>query len=165
MTDQIDATIAPVSVETLMLRLGPGGSWFYGRLTAAPRQGESPDEVARRLSGLSGDEPSTVVHSTSWRHRPEGQVVLTYAVCPDPAPHLPAEELPVLEIAQGGAPAAPAPEHIDIVNVASHAIRHLAFLMTTDAVVRRALLDHPPVAGALDELAPLTMRRLDDISA
>ncbi|TYB57234.1 hypothetical protein FXF51_41165 [Nonomuraea sp. PA05] len=165
MTDQIDVKLAPVSVETFMLRVGSGGRWFYRRLTAVPGQGESPDDVARRLGGLPSDEPSTVVHSTSWRHRPEGQVVLTYAVCPDPAPHLPAEELPFLDIAQGSAPAAPTPERISITNVASHAIRHLAFLLATDAMVRRVLLDHPPVAGALEELAPLTMTRLDDISA
>ncbi|MBB6553213.1 hypothetical protein [Nonomuraea rubra] len=165
MTDQIDAGLAPVSVETLMLRAAADGRWSYRRLTAALGRGESPDEVARRLAGLSVNEPSTVVHSTSWRHRPEGQIVLTYAVCPDPEPHLPAEELPVLHIAQGSAPAAPAPERIDTTNVASHAVRHLAFLMATDAVVRRALLNHPLIARTLEGLAPLTMARLEDIPA
>ncbi|MGV9385066.1 hypothetical protein ACWDRB_55325 [Nonomuraea sp. NPDC003707] len=165
MDDQIDAGLAPVSVETLLFQVAVDGRWLYRRIAAAPDRSESPDEVARRISELSADDPFTVVHSTSWRHRPEGQVVLTYAVCPDPAPHLPAEELPALDIAQGSAPAAPTPERIDVINVASHAIRHLAFLMVTDTVVRRALLHHPPIAIALEELAPLTMTRLESTLA
>ncbi|MDR8407428.1 hypothetical protein MTP10_01580 [Nonomuraea sp. 3-1Str] len=136
-----------------MFRAGVDGRWLYRRLAAVPGPGESPDEVARRISGTSADDPATVVHSTSWRHRPEGQVVLTYAVCPDPAPHLPAEELPTLDIARGKAPATPTPEQIDVVNVAGHAVRHLAFLMATDAVVCRALSRHPSIASAMEGLA------------
>ncbi|MEV0594501.1 hypothetical protein [Nonomuraea cavernae] len=165
MDDQIDAGLAPVLVEALMLRAGADGRWSYRRAAAAPGRGESPDEAARRISGLSADAASTVLHSTSWRYRPEGQVVLTYAVCPDPAPHLPAAELPALDIAQGDAPAVPTPERIDVANVASHAIRHLAFLMATDAVVRRALLDHPPIAMALYGVTPSTMARLESTTA
>ncbi|MBN6056538.1 hypothetical protein JYK22_31715, partial [Nonomuraea sp. RK-328] len=156
--DQI-AEHAPVVVETLMLRAGLDGRWSYRRLVAAPQPGESPDEAARRLGGLSADEPATVVHSTSWRHLPEGQVVLTYAVCPDPAPHLPADELGALDIVHGAGPAAPSPERIAVANVASHAVRHLAFLTVTDAVVRRALREHPPIASALESLTPLTTTR------
>src|SRR5690606_8569731 len=89
-----------VSVETLMLRPESGGSWAYRRAETRPRPGESPDEAARRVCGVSAGDPLTVVHSTSWRHLPHGEIVLTYVVCPDPAPWLPAETLPHPEIAR-----------------------------------------------------------------
>ncbi|GII89256.1 hypothetical protein Ssi03_72460 [Sphaerisporangium siamense] len=147
------AVLPPVSVEVLALRVNASGTWAYRRSTTAPVPGESPDEAARRLARVPADVPYTVVHSTSWRYRPVGQVVLTYAVCPDPTPELPAIELPVLCLSAGATPAAPTPEHLDVANVAAHAIRHLAFLKATDAVVGDALGAHPRVGRALDGLA------------
>ncbi|MCA2225040.1 hypothetical protein [Nonomuraea aurantiaca] len=140
-----------VSVETLMLRATTDSEWAYRHATAVPGPGETPDQAARRVSGIPADAPSTVVHSTSWRCRPEGEIVLTYAVCPDPEPWLPAIELPVLEIAAGDAPAAPAPGRVEVANVVAHAIRHLAFLTAEDPVVRRALAHHPEIVTALDQ--------------
>lgn len=141
-----------VSVETLMLRVDAGGRWSYRTASAIPLPGESPDETARRLGGISAADPATVVHSTSWRYEP-GTVVLTYAICPDPEPWLPATEAPVLEIARGPAPAAPSPAGFSLVNVVAHAVRHLAFLMAEDPVVARALARHPHLAAALQPAA------------
>ncbi|WP_144070092.1 hypothetical protein [Nonomuraea indica] len=138
-----------VSVETLMLRADADGRWAYRRAVTVPGSGESPDAAARRAAGVRADDPGTVVHSSSWRYLPEGEVVLTYAVCPDPEPWRPATELPVLEIARGPAPAAPAPERAETAHVAAHAVRHLAFLMAGDPVVREALSRHPGIAAAL----------------
>ncbi|WP_162795052.1 hypothetical protein [Nonomuraea lactucae] len=147
-----------VSVETLMLRTTTDSRWAYRRAVAVPERAESPDDAARRLAGVEAGDPGTVVHSTSWRYLPQGEVVLTYAVCPDPAPWLPAVELPALEIARGPAPAVPAPERVEVAQVAAHAVRHLAFLMGGDPVVREALVGHPEIAAALahgDELDEL----------
>ncbi|MFC7587078.1 hypothetical protein ACFQYP_27675 [Nonomuraea antimicrobica] len=141
-----------VSVETLMLRVGTDSRWSYRQARTRPRPGEHPDETACRLGGVAAGDQGVVVHSTSWRYEPEGRVVLTYVVCPDPAPWLPAVEVPVLEIARGRAPA-PSPEHVALANVVAHAIRHLAFLMAEDPVVARALAGHPGIAPAL---APVT---------
>jgi hypothetical protein len=138
-----------VSVETLMLRVDAGGRWSYRTASTIPRPGESPDEAARRLGGISAADPGTVVHSTSWRYEPDGTVVLTYAICPDPEPWLPATEAPVLEIARGSTPAAPSPDRFALVNVVAHAVRHLAFLMAEDPVVAGALARHPHLAAAL----------------
>ncbi|MEV0198869.1 hypothetical protein [Nonomuraea sp. NPDC050691] len=141
-----------VSVETLMLRADAGGRWAYRRVSTVPAPGETPDEAARRVSGVAAGDRGTVVHSTSWRYLPKGEVVLTYAVCPDPAPWLPATMLagpPELEIARGAAPATPAPERVEVEHVAAHAVRHLAFLMDGDPVVRAALLPYPEIAAAL----------------
>jgi hypothetical protein len=145
-----------VSVETLMLRAATDSKWAYRRATTLPDPEETPDQAARRLCGVSPDAASTVVHSTSWRYRAGGEVVLTYAVCPDPEPWLPAVELGSLEIASGAAPATPAPERIELANVVAHAVRHLAFLMAEDAVVREALARHPEIATALDPAAAIS---------
>ncbi|GAA2294674.1 hypothetical protein GCM10010149_48330 [Nonomuraea roseoviolacea subsp. roseoviolacea] len=150
-----------VSVETLMLRADADGRWAYRRAATVPAPGETPDEAARRISGVAAGDPGTVVHSTSWRYLPAGEVVLTYAVCPDPAPWPPAAEpaeltelaelagLAELEIARGAAPATPSPERVEVAHVAAHAVRHLAFLLDNDPVVRAALLPHPEIAAAL----------------
>lgn len=139
-----------VSVETLMLRVGTDNRWSYRRAMTRPGRGESPDEAARRLSGVTAADPGTVLHSTSWRYEPDGRIVLTYAVCPDPSPWLPAIEVPVLEIARGEAPATPSPDHVALANVVAHAIRHLAFLMAVDPVVARVLSRHPEIGAALE---------------
>ncbi len=129
-----------------MLRAGDG--WSYRRVVVSPGPGESPDEAARRAAGVEAGARDVVVHSTSWRHLP-GEIVLTYAVCPDPEPWLPAAGLPAPEVARGAAPATPSPERVEVAQVAAHAIRHLAFLMAEDPVVREALARHPQVAIAL----------------
>ncbi len=143
-----------VSVETLMLRVGTGGRWSYRHAMTQPLHGESPDETARRLSGVAAGDPGTVVHSTSWRHEPDEGIVLTYAVCPDPEPWLPAVEVPVLEIARGAAPATPSPERVDLAHVVAHAVRHLAFLLAEDPVVARVLRRDPRLAAALGPALP-----------
>ncbi len=139
-----------VSVETLMLRVSTDSKWAYRRVTTLPDPGESPDQAARRACGVAADADATVVHSTSWRYTGNGEIVLTYAVCPDPEPWLPAVELPSMEIAAGSAPATPAPDRVEVANVVAHAVRHLAFLMDEDPVVRKALERRAEVATALD---------------
>ncbi|WP_214415119.1 hypothetical protein [Sphaerisporangium fuscum] len=132
-----------------MLRADLQGGWSYRRVVTAPEPGESPDEAARRACGLGRDETISVLHSTSWRYTPHGQVVLTYAVCPDHAPELPAVELPTLELARGGAPATPSPDRLEVDSVAAHAINHLAFLLKTDRVVGETFARSPEIAMAL----------------
>lgn len=139
-----------VSVETLMLRVSTDNRWSYRQSMTEPRRGESPDAAARRLSGVTATDPDTVLHSTSWRYEPDGRIVLTYTVCPDPSPWLPAIEVPVLELARGEAPATPSPDRIATANVVAHAVRHLAFLMAEDPVVARALSRHPLIGPALE---------------
>ncbi len=139
--------IAPVSVESLSLHADTNGCWFYCRIATLPGKGESPDAAARRISG------DTVVHSTSWRYRPEGQVVLTFAVCPDPAPDS-GSASPVLRTTVGLSPGRPVPRHMEIGHVAAHAVRHLAFLLGTDPVVGAALARTPRIAAALREIDP-----------
>jgi len=144
--------LVPVSVEILLLRADPAGAWHYRRVVTSLDRGESPDQAVRRASGVTAETASTVVHSTSWRYQPEGQVVLTYAVCPDPAAHLPAIALTNFQLATGAAPSAPSPEHPQVENVVAHALRHLAFLLLTDPVVGEALTRNPALAAGFDAL-------------
>lgn len=144
--------LVPVSVEILLLRAGAEGRWRYRRLLARVGKGETPDQAVRRTCGIGGEE--AVVHSTSWRYQPEGHVVLTYAVCPDPEPALPSVELADLSLARGSSPTAPSPEDVRVSHVVAHALRHLAFLLVTDPVVSAALTPHPVVTAALGHLPP-----------
>lgn len=133
-----------------MLLADQQGAWSYRQATATPKPGETPDETARRLSGIHPDNQAHVVHSTSWRHQPDrDQIILTYAVCPDPNPEAPRTPLTSPTIARGSSPATPSPDQIEPANVAAHAIQHLAFLRSTDPVVERTLEQWPTIAMAL----------------
>lgn len=149
-----------------MLLVDHEGMWSYRRAVVAPFPGEAPDEAVRRVSGIQADDPSCVVHSTSWRYlRKLDQIVLTYAVCPDPAPEAARITLDDLIIARSSAPAAPSPEQIEEANVVAHAIQHLAFLRTTDPVIGRTLEQWPTVAMALAAHSPFPAGELNDIRA
>jgi hypothetical protein len=153
-----DRMVVPmsISVEVLMLLADDAGRWSYRQVDVVPAPGESPDQAARRGCGLAADADSTVVHSTSWRYVPDGRVILTYAVCPDPVPDAPRAVLAgVGEVAIGPAPAVPAPERIEVENVVAHAVRHLALLLITDPVVRRTLRRRPAIEAALARCSPL----------
>jgi hypothetical protein len=156
---------ARVCVEVLMLLADPDGQWSYRRICVEPGPGMSPDEAARRAGGVRPDAAAYVVHSTSWRYLPTGTIVLTYAVCPDPQPQARRVTLASFDLARGSTPAAPTPENIEIDNVVAHAIGHLAFLMSTDPVVRQALRQWPAIAMALESRAPLAAGELDGVDA
>ncbi|GAA0434085.1 hypothetical protein Acor_08420 [Acrocarpospora corrugata] len=142
-----------VSVEVLPIRVDAAGTWRYRHLVTRLGASESPDQAARRGAGVQAGDASTVVHSTSWRYRPQGQIVLTYVVCPDPFPYLPGTELESFRLARGSGPASPSPEHVDLDNVAAHALRHLAYLLDHDPVVGAALAGDVVVARALESLS------------
>nr|WP_157555089.1 hypothetical protein [Herbidospora sakaeratensis] len=146
-----DHGLVPLSIEILVLRADEGG-WRYRRLVTALRDGETPDEAVRRHVGVAADDEVTVVHSTSWRYQPRGRLVLTYAVCPDPDPRRPAEELTEFRLARGPAPARPAPDDLRVGDVAAHALRHLAHLLRSDPVVAAAFGAAPDVVRGLRRL-------------
>lgn len=142
--------LVPVAVEVLLLRLDEARVWRYRRLVVAMEKGETPDHAVRRSCGVAAGDPATVVHSTSWRYQPGGQIVLTYAVCPDPDPELPAMELTDLRLARGASPATPTPDDVQVENVIAHALRHLAHLQRTDPVVGAALSGDAALARELE---------------
>lgn len=110
--------------------------------------GERPEEVAARaLRGL--DLVPIVLHSTSWRHA-GGEVVLTYVAVVGPDAATPeswkVEPVGQVELARGDATRPPS--SIDVAQVLEHALRHVAWLMKDDAVVRDELDDWEKVMEA-----------------
>jgi hypothetical protein len=100
---------------------------------------EDPVEVVGRLArGLMG-EP-LLVHSTSWR-RARGSVILSFVVVnrDDQAPEL--EGIPILRAELARSTATDAPRAIAHDQVLEHGLRHLAWLVQDDEVVRSTLSD------------------------
>ena len=100
---------------------------------------DDPVEVVDRLSrGLMG-EP-LLVHSTSWR-RARGSVILSFVVVnrDDQAPELVGIPIGRAELARGTATSAAA--SIASQQVLEHGLRHLAWLVKDDEVVRATLSD------------------------
>lgn len=116
----------PVVLELIALSVGDDGlCWRRQRVEVTGTQ--LPDAVARALAGLDGpDAPVDVVlHSTSWRHTGD-ELVLTYAVFPDPL-HLAGRPLRD-HVVTGPGPLHPTPLAVGGGHVAAHAARHLADL-------------------------------------
>jgi len=98
---------------------------------------DDPVEVVSRLSrNLMGDP--LLVHSTSWR-RARGSVILSFVVVnhDDQAPELAGIPIVRQELARGAATAAPT--SIAYAQVLEHGLRHLAWLVGDDPVVRATL--------------------------
>ena len=100
---------------------------------------DDPVEVVTRLSrNLMGDP--LLVHSTSWR-RARGSVILSFVVVnrDDQAPELTGIPIVRAQLARGGATSAPS--SIGYAQVLEHGLRHLAWLVADDEVVRTTLSD------------------------
>ena len=98
---------------------------------------DDPVEVVARLAGGLMGEP-LLVHSTSWR-RARGSVVLSFVVVnrEDQAPELAGIPVDRAELARNSATAAPV--QIAHQQVLEHGLRHLAWLVREDEVVRSTL--------------------------
>jgi hypothetical protein len=101
--------------------------------------GGQPEAVAGRALETLGLKP-TVLHSTSWRQS-DGEVVLTYLAVVESSSNAPDSWLvsPVAhaDLARGDATAPP--PVIGVNQVLEHALRHLAWLVSEDAVIQREL--------------------------
>lgn len=149
-------TRAGVVIEVVYLRADMDGRWHYRRGAQDLPARTEPDRAARSLAGLddTAAAPTSVLHSTSWRYDPAGHVILTYAVLPDPDPSAAANPLPSMEIARGEHHAHPTPAALGPDHVAAHAIRHLAWLSSTDPVVAAALGEDGGLRDALAAARP-----------
>ncbi len=98
---------------------------------------DDPVEVVTRLArNLMGDP--LLVHSTSWR-RARGSVILSFVVVnrEDQAPELPGTPIVRTDLARSAATSAPV--SIAYQQVLEHGLRHLAWLVKDDEVVRERL--------------------------
>ena len=161
-SQQVDAGGAAVVVEVIVLRVSGDGGLAFRVLTGGLSGDRHPDAIARELLGLSHDTQEYLLHSTSWRHEPAGQVLLTYACCPDPRPDLAAVPLPGTALARGSGPASPSPGRLRIEQVAAHAVRHLAFLQHTDTTARQVIESVPGLPGILASRRPAPAGQLPE---
>jgi len=144
-----------VVVEVIALWGDSDGAIGYRQSQAELGDAEHPDALARTLAD---DGRLKLLHSTSWRFLPTGQVMLTYAAVSDGNVSGQSSHIEDFEPASSGDPMAPCPVWVTGQQVAAHAARHLAFLAATDpnscATLTEALrsaLDRLPagLAGAL----------------
>lgn len=116
----------PVVLELIALSVGNDGLCWRRQQARVTGQ-QSPDALARALTGLDGPAaPADVVlHSTSWRHTGT-ELVLTYAVFPDPQNQAgrPLHD----HVVTGPGPLHPTPLAVEGGHIAAHAARHLADL-------------------------------------
>lgn len=159
-----DAPWAPgstvVTVEVILFRLLPDGGLGHRVLTGDWTSGSGPDRAALEIVGIAGPADGAargrVSHSTSWRFSPPGQVVLTYAVLPDPDPSGPAEPFADPGVLSSGDPLLPTPAGMHTHHVVAHAVRHLAGLARTDPAVRAAAAYHRELWQLVGVLADAT---------
>lgn len=135
----------------------------YRRVAGHLGAGETPDLAVARLVGLHDGD--ALVHSTSWRPMPDGTIVLTYAVAPEPRPAETATPLEDLTLASGDEPSRPTPPEVTNDQVAAHAVRHLGFLLDTDPSARAALERDPALTALLADLPPALAGKLATSSA
>jgi hypothetical protein len=145
----------PITQEIIYFS-APGGVLSSRTERIAFTEGASPDaEVRTHLGWTASPPPGSMVHSTSWRFdKATGELILVWAVTPDPQVGVkvtPVEDDP---IAQGADAAHPVPVGLDDQAVITHAARHLAFLMATDPEVDAALARQPQLHGALEPFSP-----------
>jgi hypothetical protein len=146
------------TVEVVLLS-ATGGRLRYRVRRQRLDAGVHPDDLARRLSGLTVCTPGAVLHSTSWRHTDDG-VVLTYAALPDPSPdgdggdRTGGTDVAVDAMVAGAGPLTPSPAVVDAAAVAAHACRHLALLARTDDDVALAARARPDLWEPIGKLPP-----------
>lgn len=133
-----------MQAEVFVLRLHAGAPELAGPCGPAPwyieiGDDDDPVEVVSRLArNLMG--PPLLVHSTSWR-RARGSVILSFVVVnrDEQAPNLQGIPIGRSDLARGGATsAAIAIAHEQVIE---HGLRHLAWLVQDDVVVRGTLSD------------------------
>ena len=155
------AVEGPVQAEVFVLYLDDGQIMLTGPCGADPwlielGPDDDPVETVTRMVRANVGEP-TVVHSTSWR-RDRAAVILSFVVVIGRELAAPFESVPIgrSEMARSEATAAPA--SIASAQVIEHGLRHLAWLVRDDEVVREELAIGWPVA--LDGYVPEPFRHL-----
>lgn len=131
----------PCGPEAWLIELGPD---------------DDPVEVVTRLTHANVGEP-TVIHSTSWR-RDRHAVILSFVVVIRPALAAPFESVDVTRADLARSHATAAPDDIAPNQVLEHGLRHLAWLVRDDEVVKRELSDG--WADALSGYVPEPFRHL-----
>src|SRR5438270_2548612 len=134
----------PVQAEVFVLRMREGRPELAGPCGPDPwyievGANDDPVEVVTRLAANLMGTP-LLVHSTSWR-RARGSVILSFVVVnrDDQAPEL--AGIPIARAELARSEATKGPTSIAYQQVLEHGLRHLAWLVGDDEVVRATLSD------------------------
>jgi hypothetical protein len=151
----------PVQAEVFVVFLSEGSIFLSG--PCGPEAwlielgaDDDPVEAVTRLTRSNVGEP-IVVHSTSWR-RDRDAVILSFVVVirREAAAEMDSVAVGRSDLARGGASSAP--DAIDHHQVLEHGLRHLAWLVRDDAVVKEELGE--PWAEALRDYVPEPFRHI-----
>jgi len=151
------------SLEVLFVCLRPDGPHVLRPIHAESLRlgwppNAQPGQIVLDAASRYALEP-LLVHSTSWRHD-GSHVVITYvaAVAPPdrPSPYLADETMGRTDLARGDAFGPP--PAIEVNQVLEHALRHLAWLVKDDDVVRETLAEWAPY---LERYVPEPFRAFD----
>ncbi|MDH5242641.1 MAG: hypothetical protein OEX05_01755 [Chloroflexota bacterium] len=152
---------SPVQAEIFVIWRGGDHLELTGPCGAAPwivelGEADHPVEVVDRIVRDVVGEPR-LVHSTSWR-RDRGAVLLSFVVVIDDTlvGSMPSE--PIGRVALARSEATAAPRDIAHAQVVEHGLRHLAWLVQDDLVVRAEL--DPAWQAILAEYVPEPFRGL-----
>ena len=150
-----------MQAEVFVLRMRDGSPELAGPCGPEPwyvevGDDEDPVEVVRRLATNLMGEP-LLVHSTSWR-RARGSVILSFVVVNADAQAPQLAGVPVARADLARSEATSAPPSIAYQQVLEHGLRHLAWLVADDAVVRSTL--SPEWKDALAGYVPEPFRHL-----
>jgi hypothetical protein len=127
---------------------------WYRRDDGPLTGGADPTDLARDFAGRAADR-IVLIHSTSWRWEPDGRIVLTYlAWAADGAVGDGARPLPQLVPPGPTDPLHPRPPEIRELDPLAHGLRHLAFLLATDAGGDVAAALGPRATSAVQALEP-----------
>jgi hypothetical protein len=151
----------PVQAEIFVLYLRDGSVHLTGPCGSDPwyvelGEDDDPVETVTRMVRANIGEP-VVVHSTSWRRSREA-VILSFVVVIDPALARSMDSARVLRADLARSAAAAAPASIATAQVVEHGLRHLAWLVKDDPVVREELAGE--WAAILDNYEPQPFRNL-----
>ena len=151
----------PVQAEVFVVYLDDGRIRLTGPCGPEPwlielGPDDDPVEVVTRLTRGNVGEP-TVVHSTSWR-RDRSAVILSFVVVIPSAvaTNMAGADITRADLARGHATAAP--DEIAANQVLEHGLRHLAWLVRDDEVVKHELADG--WTGALADYVPEPFQHL-----
>jgi hypothetical protein len=138
----------------VLLSVAADGTLAYRVLTSNLPPAADPDAAALAVSGLDRQPPlvGAVSHATSWRATPGGGLVLTYTALPDPDA-TGAVPLKDPSIVCSADPLRPAPAALHAHHIAAHGARHLAYLASTDPIVRRSAATAPQIWALLASTA------------
>lgn len=151
----------PVQAEVFVVWLNGDHLELTGPCGAAPwlielGDVEHPVAVVERIvRDVVG--PPVLVHSTSWR-RDGAAVVLTFVVVIEPSLVAAMDTAPIGRSELARSEATAPPESIEYGQVLEHGLRHLAWLVVDDTVVREELSDGWP--AALESYVPEPFRAL-----